>query len=469
MRSSRRRSRGRTITAGAPPTRCVASSRPRDHARRLRPAPRLPAGARRPAPPRGARGAARRAGRRRAAGAAGRRRRAARRAARARRWRSPSRCCGRSARGSGARREVIVVPGNHDAGVRAPVAAGARRDAAASTTADPARRDARARALDVVARRPRACASTTRASGSPTASGRRTGTTSIATCCPESAYGVARGLLGRLPRDGATPADYERAGGPSATRLEALLTRWLPRPLAELSDELAEFLRAATMPGSPRRAARPPARAVRPARAGRRRCAARASPRSPASCTGSASTPIGSSSATSTAAGRWPATTRAHGADPAASPRIANTGSWVYEPLLLHHVTPPHPYWPGGAIRLADGRRARADRPARPPRRRDPARPAGRVSQSAELEDDLAGRAALVDEPSSASAARSSGKRSPTIGATKPSSARRLQLGADLAVELGLAHHVGAPAGADDLDVVEQQAVDLAPRGSSRR
>jgi len=68
---------------------------------------------------------------------------------------------------------------------------------------------------------------------------------------PEAAYGVARGLLGRLPRDGATPADYE--GGPSATRVEAMLTRWLPRPLAELMDELAELLRAATMPGSPRR------------------------------------------------------------------------------------------------------------------------------------------------------------------------------------------------------------------------
>ena len=43
---------------------------------------------------------------------------------------------------------------------------------------------------------------------------------------PEAAFGFARGLLGRLPSDGATPADYE--GGPSVTRLEALLTRWLP-------------------------------------------------------------------------------------------------------------------------------------------------------------------------------------------------------------------------------------------------
>ena len=65
---------------------------------------------------------------------------------------------------------------------------------------------------------------------------------------PEAAFGIARGLLGRLPRDGARPVDYERAGGPSLTRLEGRLTRWLPRPLAALVDDLAELLRAATMP-----------------------------------------------------------------------------------------------------------------------------------------------------------------------------------------------------------------------------
>ena len=39
---------------------------------------------------------------------------------------------------------------------------------------------------------------------------------------------------------------------------------------------------------------------------------------------------------------------------PGAGPSIANTGSWVYEPLLVHHVTPPHPYWPGGSVLLED-------------------------------------------------------------------------------------------------------------------
>ncbi len=43
-------------------------------------------------------------------------------------------------------------------------------------------------------------------------------------------------------------------------------------------------------------------------------------------------------------------------------PRVLNTGSWVYEPLLLDDASPPHPYWPGGAILLESGR---APRPIR--------------------------------------------------------------------------------------------------------
>lgn len=35
-------------------------------------------------------------------------------------------------------------------------------------------------------------------------------------------------------------------------------------------------------------------------------------------------------------------------------PRVFNTGSWVYEPLLLDGVSPPHPYWPGGAVLVED-------------------------------------------------------------------------------------------------------------------
>jgi UDP-2,3-diacylglucosamine pyrophosphatase LpxH len=181
---------------------------------------------------------------------------------------------------------------------------------------------------------------------------------------PETAFGVARGLLGRLPRDGAAPVDYERAGGPSLTRLEALLTRWLPRPLAGLVDDLFELLRAATMPR---------ARRVRVPRSLMSRRMSPLTSRVLGSQARRASIP---------ALGRvvhrlgvdadWVLFGHVHrcgplaGDDlgnwlgPAGRPRLGNSGCWVYEPLLVHHVTPPHPYWPGGAIVLEDGADPRA-------------------------------------------------------------------------------------------------------------
>lgn len=35
--------------------------------------------------------------------------------------------------------------------------------------------------------------------------------------------------------------------------------------------------------------------------------------------------------------------------------RLHNTGTWVYEPLLLAGAHPPHPYWPGAAVIVEDG------------------------------------------------------------------------------------------------------------------
>ena len=120
---------------------------------------------------------------------------------------------------------------------------------------DPARRDARARAADLVARARRACASSY---PGVWLVGPRLGD---ARALPRSPP-AARGRLRRRPRAARPPAARRRrrrptTSAPAARRrraLEALLTRWLPRPLAELTDELAELLRAATMPGSPRRA-----------------------------------------------------------------------------------------------------------------------------------------------------------------------------------------------------------------------
>ncbi len=41
--------------------------------------------------------------------------------------------------------------------------------------------------------------------------------------------------------------------------------------------------------------------------------------------------------------------------DPRSGASFLNTGAWLYEPRLVAHSRPPHPYWPGGAIVLEDG------------------------------------------------------------------------------------------------------------------
>lgn len=47
----------------------------------------------------------------------------------------------------------------------------------------------------------------------------------------------------------------------------------------------------------------------------------------------------------------WPA---------AGDTRLLNTGSWLYEPLLVDRARPPHGYWPGGAVVLEAGRSPRS-------------------------------------------------------------------------------------------------------------
>jgi Calcineurin-like phosphoesterase len=169
---------------------------------------------------------------------------------------------------------------------------------------------------------------------------------------PESAFGIARGLLGRLPRDGATPSDYELAGGVSLTGLEALLTRALPRPLAELVEDLSELTRAATMP-LPRRLLHRRFAPVTATLLGvqMRRASIPALVRVVRRLGVDAD---------------WVLFGHVHRLGPmrgdrqpqwegsGGRPKVANTGSWVYEPLLVHRTVPPHPYWPGGAL-LLDG------------------------------------------------------------------------------------------------------------------
>jgi UDP-2,3-diacylglucosamine pyrophosphatase LpxH len=172
---------------------------------------------------------------------------------------------------------------------------------------------------------------------------------------PDSAYGITRGLLGgRQATDRAKPIDYERAGVPSITRIESALMRWLPRPLATLADDLTEALRAATMLSLPRRLQShrlaPLTRLLLGAQMQRASIPALAH----------VVRRLGVDA-------DWVIYGHVHRSGPRAGddaelwrgpgggPRIANTGSWVYEPLLMHRAAPPQPYWPGGAVLLEDG------------------------------------------------------------------------------------------------------------------
>jgi len=171
---------------------------------------------------------------------------------------------------------------------------------------------------------------------------------------PESAYGVARGLLGRLPPAGALPADYEQRGRPSVTGLEGVLGRWLTPPLVAVLDGVLELLRAATMPASPRSVI---GRRLAPLAALALGVQMR---RASIPALAHVARRLGVDA-------EWVVFGHVHRSGPLAGddrrqwsgpqgrPRIANTGSWVYEPPLLHRATPPHPYWPGGAIRLDGG------------------------------------------------------------------------------------------------------------------
>jgi hypothetical protein len=166
---------------------------------------------------------------------------------------------------------------------------------------------------------------------------------------PESTYGLRRRGLAQ-PAAGAVPGDYERARrrARQARRARESANAWSSvreRPIAATLDHLAELTRhggdllrsahlnrltAGALDLQARRAAVPAFAHV-----------------------------VGRLGIDAT----WVVFGHIHrpGPDPGqhwqpwpGSPRLLNTGSWVYEPLLLEHASPPHPYWPGGAVRVCD-------------------------------------------------------------------------------------------------------------------
>jgi len=170
---------------------------------------------------------------------------------------------------------------------------------------------------------------------------------------PASPYGVVGALLGQLPGGRATPAEYELARGPSVTRLETWLTGVLPPPLATLAENVAGLARAATVPRVPRSLLAPRMSPVTATLLGvqMQRAGIPALARVARNLGVDAEWVLFGHVHR---LGPLPGDRPEQWGGPGGTPRMANTGSWVYEPLLLHRARPPHPYWPGGALLLED-------------------------------------------------------------------------------------------------------------------
>jgi UDP-2,3-diacylglucosamine pyrophosphatase LpxH len=167
---------------------------------------------------------------------------------------------------------------------------------------------------------------------------------------PVSGYGIARGLLSRRPLRPATPFDYELSRRPSAGRFAGRV----PLPVAAALNDLAELLRAATMPRVRRRLLNPRFAPYTAAllETQMRRASMPALARVVAQLGIDADWVVFGHVHR---LGPLPDDDLQFWRGPEGRPRLANTGSWLYEPLLVNRAAPPHPYWPGGAILLEDG------------------------------------------------------------------------------------------------------------------
>ena len=170
---------------------------------------------------------------------------------------------------------------------------------------------------------------------------------------PESAYGVARGLLGRLPAPGAVPGDYEQRGRPMLRGSAGAVGRWVAAPLEWGLSTALDLIRAASMPVSPRSVVGRRLAALAPLLLGlqMRRAALPALGHVVRRLGVEADWVIFGHVHRS---GPLPGDDLERWTGPQGRPRLANTGSWVYETPLLHRVAPPHPYWPGGGVLLDD-------------------------------------------------------------------------------------------------------------------
>lgn len=172
---------------------------------------------------------------------------------------------------------------------------------------------------------------------------------------PESSYGISRGLFGGLPSGPALPANYEHVHRLSLGPFK----RFLPRIVAALLDDAADLLRASTMPSVRRHVLN---RRLAPLTSALLALQMRR-----------ASIPVTAHIAARLGVhadwlifghvhrlGPLPGDEPEHWRGGPDGPSLLNTGSWCYEPLLVHRATLPHPYWPGGGVVLEDRAEPRA-------------------------------------------------------------------------------------------------------------
>lgn len=168
---------------------------------------------------------------------------------------------------------------------------------------------------------------------------------------------LARGPFTPLPERGARADDYERTGGPSLDALGAALSVELPDVVAGLLDATTGGLRRATLAAAPTASRIIRTDALAPFTAGALGLQFR---RAGLPAMAAAARALGIR-AQHLIFGHLHRTGPSPGDDPdewrpdPTGPRLHNCGCWVFEPLLLTGATPPHPYWPGGAIVLEEG------------------------------------------------------------------------------------------------------------------
>ena len=158
-----------------------------------------------------------------------------------------------------------------------------------------------------------------------------------------------------LPTSGATPDDYERALGTSIAAIGAVMAASLPPIIGEPVDRIAGLIRLVGVAALPLAALLPGAPLLAPLSAGVlgfqfRRVGL------PAMAAVNARLGV---QAEHVLFGH------VHRAGPSADDdrcewrysdaQLWNTGCWVYEPVLLAGAAPPHPYWPGRALRIEAG------------------------------------------------------------------------------------------------------------------